>query len=98
MAVTPEDAAAMFRAMLNQIPDTMLATQLVLANLATLKSVKGEDGEISLKELHEMLVVQKAVFAQCLVILENRLERLDGRPGVPDDALLAMMSEFGLGG
>jgi hypothetical protein len=93
---TPDDARAMFRAMLNQTPDTMVVSQLVLTNWATLGSVaaEGDDGEISRKKLHEMLMVQKTVFAYCLILLENRLERLDGRLGIPDDRLALIMSEF----
>jgi hypothetical protein len=94
---TPDDARAMYRAMLNQIPETMLASQLVLTNLATLGSVREPEsagGDISLQALHQMLVKQKAVFSLCLIILENRLERLEGRPGIPDDRLQAIMSEF----
>lgn len=48
---TPDDARAMFQAMLNLIPPTML-------------------------------------------LLENRVERIEGRPGIPDDALATIMSEF----
>jgi hypothetical protein len=94
---TPDEARAMFEAMLNQIPDTMLVSQLVLTNLATLSSVRepqSAGGEISLEKLHAMLGAQKAVFANCLIILENRLERLEGRPGIPDDRLEAIMTEF----
>lgn len=95
---TPDDGRAMFAAMLNQIPDTMVVSQLVLTNLATLKSVRTDpqsaDSEISLEKLHHMLVVQKAVFSQCLIILENRFERFDGRPGIGDDIFNAIMSEF----
>jgi hypothetical protein len=93
---TPDDIRAGYRAMLNQIPATMVATQGILMNLATLGSVrpKGSSTDISTKALHKMLVEQKAVFSVCIMGLENRIERLEGRPGIPDDRLEAIMSEF----
>jgi hypothetical protein len=100
--MTPDDARAMYRAILNQIPETMLVSQLVFTNLATLGSVREPEnagGGISLEALHQMVMKQKAVFSYCFIILENRIERLEGRPGIPDNRLEAIMSEFfGLGG
>lgn len=84
----------MFNAMLNQIPDTMEVTQLVLGNMANLNSVVDSDGEINMMTLHQMMARQKAVFGYCLMLLENRMERLEGREGIPDDRLEAIMSEF----
>ena len=84
----------MFQAMLNQIPDTMPLSQIVLTSLAGLTSVKGEDGDISLEKLQRAQAKQNSLFSNCVLILENRVERLEGRPGIPDDLLEAIMSEF----
>jgi hypothetical protein len=96
--VTPDDARASFHAMLNQIPPTMAATQAALLTASTLKSVKGEDGEVSLEKLTKLVNQLAATVTVCVVELDNRIERLEGRPGISSDMLEAMLTEFGLGG
>ncbi len=91
-----EDARMMFKSLANQIPDTMQVTQSILMAFADLKSVrpKGSPDDISVEALHDLVALQLAVFGNALITIDNRLEKLEGRPGVPDDRLDAIMSEF----
>ncbi|TDK87554.1 hypothetical protein EUA02_26885 [Mycobacterium paragordonae] len=103
--MTPDDARGMFSAWFNQIPDTMVASQAILQRFLALRPVGGDDGDQGGKEvdrflsLHKLVTEWIATTAVNTITLENRIERLEGRPGIPDDSLDAIMSEFrGMGG
>jgi hypothetical protein len=96
---TPDDARAAIRAILNQVPPTMEATQIVLNHLAALGSIRGDEGDISPEKLHQFTAEWAVTFMECIITLENRIERLQGGRGIPDGLLGDLMSEFfGLGG
>lgn len=96
---TPDDARAMFSTMVNQIPPTMTGTVAVLSNTAGLGSVRGADGQIDLEELTKLINGVRATLLFSVVEVENRLEKLEGRPGISDGVLESIMIEFGaLGG
>jgi hypothetical protein len=95
---TPDDVRAAYRAMLNHVPTTMVSSHAVLSMISSLGSVKGDDGEISVEKLHQLVGKLAATVSVCILTLDNQVERLEGRPGIPDDRLEAIMSEFGLGG
>jgi hypothetical protein len=84
---TPDDARNALRAMLNQIPDTMAASHIVLNELAALGSVRGDDGDISVEKLHKIVGRWMAAMTACITTLENRVQRLEGRPGIGDDMI-----------
>jgi hypothetical protein len=75
----------------------MDATQIVLQGLAALGSVRDDEGDISVEKLQQFTAKWVAMFAGCIVSLENRIERMQGRAGIPDDSLGRILSEF-LGG
>ena len=91
---TPDDARAGLRAVLNQVPPTMEATRIVLQHLASLTSVLSDEGEISIEKLHELIARWAATVTGCVIVLENKIERQGGRPGLPDDAMGRILSEF----
>lgn len=87
------DTRAMFSALLNHIPATMQATRAVLA--ATTAGL-GEDAlPPGIEKVVRELGRQVSALNVSVLILENRLERLDGREGLPEEAMVAIMSEFG---
>lgn len=95
----PEEVGAMFRAMLNQIPDTMPSSQAVFERFLALSPVREDDVKQRLDQLHGIVTEWVSVLAVNTIALENRIERLEGRPGIPEDSLDAIMSEFrGVGG
>jgi hypothetical protein len=51
-----------------------------------------------LKKLDQLLAKLVPTFTACITTLENRIERLEGRPGISLDALRNIMSEFTRGG
>jgi hypothetical protein len=95
---TSDDARDAMSAILNQIPPTMEATQVALNYFAALVSVRDDTTEAGLKKLDQLLAKLVPTFTACITTLENRLERLEGRPGVSLDALRNIMSEFTAGG
>lgn len=94
----PDDARQGVRSLLNHVPETMPATHSTLQTLASLSSVRGDDGEISVEKLHQVVSKFAATFSVCIITLENRIERLEGRPGLPDSTWEGILGEFGLGG
>lgn len=94
---TPDDVRGSIAAMLNQIPDTMVASHGVLWTMANMGSVRGEDGEICLEEVAQLVNKLAATLVVTVIELDNRIERLAGRPGISDDMMLAIQSEFGMG-
>jgi hypothetical protein len=95
---TPDDARAGLRAILNQIPATMEASQVMLSALAGILSVKGEDGDISLDKLRQLYAKLAATVTLCVVTIDNRIARLEGRQGLTDSTWEGIMSEFRMGG
>lgn len=97
--MTPDEAREMFSAMLNQIPDTMPSSQAAFERFLTLSPVCEDDVKHRLDQLHSIVTEWVAVLTVNTIALENRIERLEGRPGIPDESLDAIMSEFrGVGG
>jgi hypothetical protein len=47
---TPDEVRAAMRAAINQLPTTMSASRVILETLASLGSVRGDDGEISVEK------------------------------------------------
>jgi hypothetical protein len=96
---TPDDARAGIRALLNHVPATMAATRTALAVLAAVRTDAEDDKvEVSLKDLRQLVSKFAATFTACIVTLENEIEALNGRPGLPDSTWDAIMGEFGMGG
>lgn len=93
-----DDARGMLRAIMNQLPDTMEASLVVVDQLAKAKSVLGADQNISVEKLHDLVTTWQALTADCIIMLDNKIERLAGRPGIADDALRSIMTEFRMGG
>ncbi|UXA09641.1 hypothetical protein KXD96_28195 (plasmid) [Mycobacterium sp. SMC-2] len=93
---TPDEARQGMRALLNHVPETMPATHSVLYLLESLRSVRGDEGDISIEKLHQVVSKFAATFSICVQTLENRIERLEGRPGINDSTWEAIMVEFGL--
>lgn len=95
----PDDVRAMFRILLNQIPDTMTVTHSALELFASLESVrpKGAVEDIDIEALHQLVAKLQSTTCISLIELENRVERLSGRDGISDDLLGAVMSEFRTG-
>jgi hypothetical protein len=58
---------------------------------------EGDGGRIEVQKLQEQLAKLTATLAGCIVLLDNRIERLEGRAGVPVDQLITMLSEFKFG-
>ncbi|RFZ08121.1 hypothetical protein MML61_10230 [Mycobacterium marinum] len=92
--MTPDDARTGIQAILNQIPTTMEASRTVVYNLGAMGSLIGDDQRISVEKLQQAVSRWAATTIACTVSLENRIERLEGRPGVPDETIDAIMSEF----
>lgn len=82
------------RALMNQIPPTMETSLVVLNQLATTSGVAGADQQLTLENLNEVVVNLKALLADCVITLDNKIEQLAGRPGIPDGLVSAIMSEF----
>lgn len=74
-------ARAKFAAMLANVPETMQATRTILGTtLAGIDDKSLEPGfEKALRELPGQMVALNV----SVLILEDRLERLEGRPGLP---------------
>ncbi|EFG75280.1 hypothetical protein HMPREF0591_4843 [Mycobacterium parascrofulaceum ATCC BAA-614] len=95
---TPDEARDGIRALTNHVPETMPATHGVLNLFAALRPVAEDDGETSLEKLSQNIETLAATLTVCVITLENRLEQLAGRPGLPESTLDAIMGEFGVGG
>lgn len=82
--MTNRDAArAKFAEMLANVPETMLATRTVLS--ATLAGIDDKSLEPGLEKSFRELTRQLTALNVSVLILEDRLERLEGRPGLPGD-------------
>lgn len=97
MDKTPEDARNTFAALLNHVPPTMPATQSVLQLLLALRSVRQNDGDVSLEELTKLIGKVAATVAVAVATVEQRLEETDGRPGIGDSTWEAILTEFNFG-
>lgn len=75
-------------ALLNQIPGTMPATRDLL--VAALADGEGNRGVEKLTKIATALI-------EGLVTIENRVERLEGRPGLHAELFTALSSEFRTG-
>lgn len=91
---TPEDIRAGIQALLNQVPDSMGATQAMLVGFNRVRSVKGEDGEISVEKLHQLLMQTMAVFSYCILQLDNKVDKLADGTGITDGLLDSILAEF----
>lgn len=95
---TPNDARDAFRAILNQVPPSMEATHIVLNHVAALGSVRSDEGDISIEKLRQFTAEWAVTLMECVITLENRIERAQGGRGIPDGLLGDLFSEFGFGG
>lgn len=95
--VTASDGRDALSAVLNQIPPTMEATRAFLGKTVSLGSVTDESGNVDLHKQQEVINGVIAAALVSIVLLENRVEVLEGRPGVSTDALTAVFSEFRFG-
>ncbi|ORV86731.1 hypothetical protein AWC11_17030 [Mycobacterium interjectum] len=82
------------RALMNQIPHTMEASLVVLNQLATTSGAAGADQQLTLENLNEVVVNLKALLADCVITLDNKIEQLAGRPGISDELVPAILLEF----
>lgn len=87
MTTASEDARSAASAMLNRIPATMEASRTAVAFFRDVTT--GDHGRLDDQSLKLMALVIVSVLT-----LENRLEALDGRPGVPLEPLVQLMGEF----
>ncbi len=86
-----KDVDGAVAAILNQIPASMEVTRDVLAVIVGAAVKARQQGQ-------PPAVNMLAVLMQAVVALENRLEKLEGRPGFDDVGTLGrLLSEFGLG-
>ncbi|WP_273734736.1 hypothetical protein [Mycolicibacterium septicum] len=90
MLDSPDDARNAANAVLNQIPATMDATRTALEFFTDVTA--GRMGKLDDQALRLM-----AVLIDCVLRLDNRLEALEGRPGVPKEKLEQLFREFGAG-
>lgn len=91
---TPDDARASLEAVLNHLPPTMEASRQVVAQTLGLRMVSQDgrdEGPATQREVLNSLVTTLLV---SVVVLESRIERLEGRSGIDARQLAAMMSEF----
>jgi hypothetical protein len=93
---TPDDARTALRAILNQVPPSMEATHIVLNHVAALGSVSSDEGDIGLEKLRQFTAEWAVTLMECIITLENRIERAQGGRGIPDGLLGDFLSEFGL--
>ncbi|QIV83044.1 hypothetical protein [Mycolicibacterium frederiksbergense] len=92
---TPDDARAGFQALLNQIPDTMPVSYTAIDSLTEImRSTRGDDGNVSVEEVQKFANGVLAMLLTSVVELENRMERIDGRAGVPPGFIGNILSEF----
>ena len=92
---TPENARAGIQALLNQIPDSMHVSITAIDSLSEImRSTRGDDGNVSVEELQKFANGIFAVLLTSVVELENRLERVAGRDGVPSGFIGNILSEF----
>ncbi|MCV7101542.1 hypothetical protein [Mycobacterium palustre] len=89
-----DDGSPGIRALINQIPHTMLASHVILNQLASTSGVAGEDQQLTLENLNAVVVNLKALLADCVITLDDKIEKLAGRPGIPDGLIAAVLSEF----
>jgi hypothetical protein len=101
---TPEDdARAGFDALANKIPLTMEASIVALHQFVEVSSAMKragfsrdpvEENAMAFQNLFETVSAWMRVTLDCIITLDNRIERLEGRPGLPDGAITRIMSEF----
>ena len=93
---TADNTADYGSVLLNHIPHTMEATRLVLSTTASMGVEEPRPGIIQEpdKHIHE-LIRQTTALVMAVIGLEDRLERLEGRPGLPHETLVAIAKEFG---
>ena len=87
------DERSMFAALLNHIPATMQATRVVLST-----TVK-DSGKVLLPGADQVvyeLTRHVSALNASVIILEDRLEKSEGRAGLPETAFLAILKEFNL--
>lgn len=82
-----EDARNSMAAAINRIPETMEATRHALGAVVGLRRGIGRP------DAHTLQVL--VTLAVCVCQLDNRIERLEGRPGVPLEHLISLLREFG---
>lgn len=91
--MTVDDSRALFATLLNHIPPTMQASRLVMSIAAA-----GGEGDGALPQTEQVLRElgrQLTALNVAVMVVENRLELADGRPGLPQEAMVAISSEFG---
>lgn len=92
-----DDARNAIRALLNQVPDTMEATQSALHLLSAIGAATEDDGDISPEKLLKTVSKLAMTLTACVVSIEQRLEEADGRPGLRETSWDAIFTEFDLG-
>jgi hypothetical protein len=85
--VTPDDARNSMAAAINQVPAAMEATRHALGAVTSFRRT-ASDPDHQVLQLLGVLVV-------CVAQLDNRIERLEGRTGVPLEQLVNLLREFG---
>ena len=84
-----EDARNSMRAAINQLPETMDATRQAFTLVGNLNR------NMNRHDPHDEVMRVLSVLAVCLFTVENRLEKLEGRAGIPAENLVNLMREFG---
>lgn len=87
-------ARAKFAEMLANVPETMQATRTILGT--TLAGIDDESLEPGFEKSFRELTRQLIALNVSVLILEDRLERLEGRPGLPGNGseLLDALKSF----
>jgi hypothetical protein len=87
---TADDFRDASRSLLNQVPETMPASRSTLHLFSSISATRESTSE----KVNQYLASLTATFGVCIIELENRLEQLEGRPGLPDSTWQAIISEF----
>ncbi|MAS06199.1 MAG: hypothetical protein CL534_16165 [Ahrensia sp.] len=91
----PDNVRAGFRTLLNQLPETMPLSYAVIDELGVnLESVRGDSGSVDPELIQKFANRIAGLLLASVVQLENRIEKLEGRQGVPDGFIGAVLSEF----
>lgn len=88
---SPDGLPDEFKALLNQVPPTMQATRDVLFGMGTSVEASKKDAAQVFENLRPLLVG----LASGILSLDNKLEQLDGRPGIAWGNIDTLLSEFG---